>query len=74
LYYPLHRKGAESQPSAGIPPGDSDDKTLKAKGYGVLKVILLVYLLGHLFAQASVTMHHFRHALFRHDACRPGLM
>jgi hypothetical protein len=53
---------------------DGDNQTLKAEGYGILKVILLVYLLGHLFAEARIPMHHFRHALFRHDACRPCLM
>jgi hypothetical protein len=74
LDYPLHRKGAESQPSARIPPGDSDNQTLHTKGYGILKVILLVYLLGHLFAQAGITMNHFSHALFGHDACCPCLM
>jgi hypothetical protein len=74
LYYPLHGKGAESQPPAGIPPGDSDDKTLHTKGYGILKVILFMYLLGHLFAQADVAVNHFRHALFGHDARRPCLM
>jgi hypothetical protein len=53
---------------------DGDNQALKAERYGILKVILLVYLLGHLFAQAGVTVNHFRHALFRHDVCRPGLM
>jgi hypothetical protein len=53
---------------------DGDNQTLKAEGYGILKVILLVYLLGHLFTQAGVTVNHFRHALFRHDARRPCLV
>jgi hypothetical protein len=74
LYYPLHGKGAESQPPAGVPPGNSDNQTLKAKGYGILKVILLVYLLGHFFAETRIPMNHFSHALFRHDARRPCLM
>jgi hypothetical protein len=53
---------------------DGDNQTLKAEGYGILKVILLVYLLGHLFAQACIPVNHFRHALFGHDASRPCLM
>jgi hypothetical protein len=53
---------------------DSNDKTLHTKGYGILKIILLVYLFGHLFAQASIPMHHFSHALFGHDARRPCLV
>jgi hypothetical protein len=53
---------------------DGNNKTLHTKGYRVLKVILLVYLLGHLSAQASITVNHFSHALFGHDARRPCLM
>jgi hypothetical protein len=29
---------------------DGDNQALKAKGYRILEIILLVYLLGHLFA------------------------
>jgi hypothetical protein len=53
---------------------DGDNQALKAKGYGVFEIILLMYLLGHLFAQAGISVNHFRHALFGHDACRPCLM
>jgi hypothetical protein len=53
---------------------DGDNQALKAKGYGILKVILLVYLLGHLFTQAGVTVNHFSHAFFGHDASRPCLV
>jgi hypothetical protein len=53
---------------------DGDNQALKAKCYGILEIILFVYLLGHLFAQAGITMHHFRHAFFGHDASRPRLM
>jgi hypothetical protein len=53
---------------------DGDNQTLHAKGYGILKIILLVDLLGHLFAQANVPVNHLRHALFWHDARRPCLM
>jgi hypothetical protein len=51
-----------------------DDKTLHTKGYGILKIILLVYLLGHLFAETRIPVNHFRHALFGHDASRPCLV
>jgi hypothetical protein len=51
-----------------------DNQALKAKRHGIFKVILLVYLLGHLFAETRITVNHFRHALFRHDVCRPGLV
>jgi hypothetical protein len=53
---------------------DGDNQTLKAKRHGIFKVILLVYLLGHLFAETRIPMNHFRHALFRHDARHPCLM
>jgi hypothetical protein len=53
---------------------DGDNQALQTKGYGVFEIILLVYLLGHLFTQASVTVNHFSHAFFRHDARRPCLM
>jgi hypothetical protein len=53
---------------------DGDNQALKAEGYRVLKVILLVYLLGHLFAETRITVNHFRHALFRHDARCPCLV
>jgi hypothetical protein len=53
---------------------DGDNQALKAEGYGIFKVVLLVYLLGHLFTQAGVTVNHFRHALFGHDARRPCLV
>jgi hypothetical protein len=74
LYYPLHRKGAESQPSARIPSNDGGNQALHTKGYRVFEVILLVYLLGHLFAETRIPMNHFRHAFFGHDASRPCLM
>jgi hypothetical protein len=53
---------------------DGDNQPLKAEGHGILKVILLVYLLGHLLTQARVPVNHFSHALFGHDVCRPSLM
>jgi hypothetical protein len=53
---------------------DGDNQTLKAERYRIFKVILFVYLLGHLFTETGVTVNHFRHALFRHDARRPCLM
>jgi hypothetical protein len=53
---------------------DGDNQALKAKRYGILKIILLMYLLGHLFAETRIPMHHFSHALFGHDVCRPCLM
>jgi hypothetical protein len=53
---------------------NGDNQALHAKGYGILKVILLVYLLGHLFAETRITVNHFRHALFGHDARRPCLV
>jgi hypothetical protein len=53
---------------------DGDNQALKAKGYGILKVILLVYLLGHLFAETRIPVNHFRHAFFGHDVCCPCLM
>jgi hypothetical protein len=51
-----------------------NNQTLKAEGYGILKVILLVYLLGHLFTQAGVTVNHNRHAIISHYVSCPSLM
>jgi hypothetical protein len=53
---------------------DGDNQALKAECHGIFEIILLVYLLGHLFTQAGVTVNHFRHAFFGHDASRPCLV
>jgi hypothetical protein len=53
---------------------DGDNQTMKAERHGILKVILLVYLLGHLFTETRVAVNHFRHAFFGHDVRRPCLM
>jgi hypothetical protein len=53
---------------------DGNNKTLHTERYRVLKIILLMDLFSHLSAQASITVNHFRHALFGHDARRPCLM
>jgi hypothetical protein len=50
------------------------DEPLSAKGYRILKIILLVDLLGHLFAQADIAVNHNRHAIISHDVSYPSLM
>jgi hypothetical protein len=53
---------------------DGNNQALKAECHGIFEIILLVYLLGHLFAETRIPMNHFRHAFFGHDASRPCLM
>jgi hypothetical protein len=53
---------------------DCSDEPLSTKGYSVFKIILLVYLLGHLFAQADIAVNHDRHAIISHDVSSPSLM
>jgi hypothetical protein len=53
---------------------DCGNQSLSAKGYRVFKIILLVYLLGHLFAQADIAVNHNRHAIISHDVSCPSLM
>jgi hypothetical protein len=50
------------------------DEPLSTERYSILKVILLVYLLGHLFAQADIAVNHNRHAIISHYVSYPCLM
>jgi len=50
LNNPLHGIGAKPEIPGGIPAMDCSNETLQAESHGIFKVILLVYLLGHLFA------------------------